>query len=456
MSRPAAVLDVPGGPRVASFCITQAPATPGGLPRRAALKDTHAPRRYRLPFLAAHPGAAAFFFAAAVGRVGIALAGALIGPQMARLIDRFGQTRVLPFCIPAHAAAIAGVLASTTPAAQIAAATCAGAVVPQLGALSGARWAHLLRGERAGELPTAFALESLANATAFLLGPVLVASLGAVGDATLASAIAAGLILGGGVALAAQRRTAPRPARERAGPARTGRTLLRPAFLLLALLNLAIGLFFGTMGVSVSSFATGHGVPGAAAAITAAAGLSRLLSGWVYGLRRHRTPARRQLVVATAYLTGAALLLPVAPSAIWHGAAVVVTEVAVPPTLVLLNVLTEKAVHPAALTQAFTWNNSASATGSAVAASLAGRLADAWGASAALAQAPAAGLVLLVLALVLSRARAAGHPVSVLRTYSGGPGTTRFPASLSPVWVIRLGVRRIRVAGRRAGRSAPG
>ena len=387
------------------------------------------------------PGAAAFFLTAAAGRVGIAMTGlglvwllhartgsygtaglaaagfalaeALIGPHLARLIDRFGQTRVLPFCLLAHAAAIAAVLASTTAAAQITAATCAGAVVPQLGALSGARWAHLLRGERAGELPTAFALESLANATAFLLGPVLVASLGAIGDAALASGIAAGLILGGGAALAAQRRTAPRPARERAGHGRTARTtLLRPAFLLLAVLNLAIGLFFGTMGVSVSSFATGHGVPGAAAAVTAAAGLSGLLSGWAYGLRRHRVPARRQLVVAAAYLTGAALLLPLAPSAIWLGAAAVVTEVAVPPTLVLLNVLTEKAVHPTALTQAFTWNNSASAAGSAVAASFAGRVADAWGASAALAQAPAAGLVLLVLALALSRVRASARPLS--------------------------------------------
>jgi predicted MFS family arabinose efflux permease len=108
--------------------------------------------------------------------------------------------------------------------------------------------------------------------------------------------------------------------------------------------------------------------------------------------------------MATAYLTCSALLLPLAPSAIWLGAAVVVTEVSVPPTLVLLNVLTEKAVHPAALTQAFTWNNSASAAGSAMAASLAGHVADAWDASAALAQAPAAGLILLVLALVLSRA----------------------------------------------------
>jgi len=380
-------------------------------------------------FLLRTPGAAAFFLPASVGRVGIAMTGlglvwllhartgsygqaglaaagfalaeALAGPQLARLIDRFGQARVLPFCLLVHGAAIAGVLASTTPTAAIAAATCAGAAVPQLGALSGARWVHLLRAGRADELPAAFSLEALANATAFLLGPVLVAALGAAGDEAWASAIAAGLIIGGGAALAAQRRTAPRPVRERAERARGGRTLLRPAFILLALLNLAIGLYFGTMQVSVSSFATGHGVPGAAAPIIAAASLSGLLSGWAYGRRQHRAPVRRQLVVATAYLAGTALLLPLAPSVIWLGAAVAVTEVAVPPTLVLLNVLTEKAVHPAALTQAFTWNNSASAAGGALAASLAGHAADAWGASAALAQAPAAGLVLLILTLAL-------------------------------------------------------
>jgi predicted MFS family arabinose efflux permease len=384
------------------------------------------------------PDAAAFFLAAAAGRVGIAMTGlglfwllharsgsygtagfavagfafaeALVGPQLARLIDRFGQTRVLPCCLLAHGAAIAGVLAASTPAAQIVAATCAGAVVPQLGALSAARWAYLLRGERAGELPTAFSLESLANATAFLLGPVVVTSLGAAGDAVLASAIAAGLILGGGAALAAQRRTAPRPARAaRARPATKGPGTKGPGtkgrtFLLLALLNLAIGLYFGTMQVSVSAFAIGHGMPGAAALIIAAAGLTALLAGWLYGLRRPRAPARRQLVIAAAYLTGTALLLPLAPSAIWLGAAVAVTAAAVPPILVLLTVLTEQAVHPAAITEAFTWNNSASAAGSALAATLAGHAADAWGASAALAQAPAAGLILLILALLLSRA----------------------------------------------------
>ncbi|MFI2366323.1 MFS transporter [Promicromonospora sp. NPDC019610] len=384
------------------------------------------------------PGAAAFFLAATTGRVGIAMTGlglvwllhdrtgsyataglaaaafalaeAVVGPQLARLVDRFGQTRLLPLHLVAHGAAVVGILLATTPTAAVIAAGCAGAAVPQLGALSAARWAHLLRGDRADDLPGAFSLESLANATSFLLGPVLVTALGAAGHATAATLTAAALILGGGTALTLQRRTAP-PPRADAGRARGARSgLLAPAFLLLALLNLAIGLYFGTMGVAVTAFAVGHGTPAAAAPVIAAGSVAGLLSGWLYGRRRRSTPAPLQLVVVTAWLTAAAALLPFAPSAVWLGLALVLAEAAVPPTLVLLTVLTERAVRPAVLTQAFTWNNSASAAGSALAASLAGRAADAWGAPAALAQAPAAGVLLMALAIVL------------LRTGRGGAG----------------------------------
>jgi hypothetical protein len=319
------------------------------------------------------PGAAAFFFTAALGRVGIAMTG-------------LGLVWLLHARTGSYAAAI-----------------------PQLGACSAARWVHLLRDGRAGELPAAFSLESLANATAFLLGPVLAAALGAAGHAPPVSAIAASLVVGGGGALAAQRRTAPAPApastHGEVERARSEQGLLRPRFLLLVLLNLAIGLYFGTMGISISAFATQHGVPGAAAPVMAAASLSGLLSGWLYGLRPRRAPAHRQLVVAAAYLTCTAALLPVAPSAIWLGPAAVLTEAAVPPILVLLNVLTEDSVHPTVLMQAFTWNNSASAAGSALAASLAGRAAGTLGAGAALALAPVAGLALLILSAALARVR---------------------------------------------------
>ncbi|GIF21145.1 MFS transporter [Paractinoplanes tereljensis] len=382
------------------------------------------------------PGAAAFFLSAAAGRVGIAMTGlgliwlvhartgsygtaglatagfavteALLGPYLARLIDRFGQPRVLPFALVAHGAAIAAVLAARTPAAMIVAATCAGAAVPQLGALTAARWAHLLRpneanqtkpADRAGELATAFSLESLANATAFLLGPVLVAGLGAAGNPAVASAIAAALILIGGGTLAAQHRTAPPPRKAGTGGG-------PPAFVpLLGGLHLAVGVYFGTLSVAITAFAVGQGTPGAAAPIILAASLGGLLSGWFYGRRRRRAPVTVQLVAVTAYLTGTALLLPVAPSPVWLGAAAVLTEAAVPPTLVLLAVLTERSVRPAVLTEAFTWNNSSTAAGSAIAAALAGRLADSAGTSAAFALAPAAGLALLALALAAGRVR---------------------------------------------------
>jgi predicted MFS family arabinose efflux permease len=384
-------------------------------------------------------GAPAFFLTAAVGRVGLAMTGlsllwllhartgsygtaglatagfalaeALIGPNLARLIDRFGQPRVLPLLVLAHGAAIAGVLASTSTPAAIACATCAGAAVPQLGACSAARWADLLRAERADQLPTAFSLESLANATAFLLGPALASALGATGHAAWASILAATLVVGGGMALAALRGTAPPPTRGRAS-ASPQRSLLHPNFVLVALLSLALGLYFGTMSTLVSAYATQHGTPGAAAPLLAASSLSGLCSGWLYGLRRHRAPTHIQLVIAAAYLTTASVLLPLAPSVICLGAAAVATEAAVPPTIVLLNVLTEKAVAPTVLTQAFTWNNSANAAGSALAASLAGHTADRYGAPAAFTLAPAAGFVLLTLSVIALRVENGTHGAS--------------------------------------------
>jgi hypothetical protein len=51
------------------------------------------------------------------------------------------------------------------------------------------------------------------------------------------------------------------------------------------------------MAIAGSSFAVSHGVPGAAALIIAASSLSGLLSGWLYERRRHRAPARRQLII---------------------------------------------------------------------------------------------------------------------------------------------------------------
>lgn len=340
---------------------------------------------------------------------GFAVAEALVGPQLARLTDRFGQTRVLPPTLLAHAAAVAALLALIAGGRPIAlmalGGALAGATVPQLGALSAARWVALLRDERPAGLPSAFALESLANALGFLAGPALVSALGASGHPALGTGLAAALVVAGGGALAAQRRTAPPPSPYGAAErSRAGRSLLRPGFVVLAGLNLAIGGYFGAVQVSVTAFAVEHHAAAAAAPVFAVSNCAGLAAGWLYGLRRWRTAPGTQLAVATAGLALGSLLLLSAGSPTALGAVSVLTGAAVPPVLVLLSVLAQAAVHRAVVTQGFTWLNSAGAAGSAGAAAVSGRVVDGFGAHGGFAVAAAATTAMAVLAVAGLRA----------------------------------------------------
>lgn len=380
------------------------------------------------------PGAAAFFLTAAAGRVGIAMtslglvwlvhartgsyaaaglvtggfavAEAVAGPQLARLADRVGQTRMLPPTLLAHAAAVTALLVLVARGAPdwllTAAGVLVGATIPQLGALSAARWATLLRDGRPAALPTAFALESLANELAYLAGPVLVSLLGAGGHPAAGTILAAALVVTGGGCLATRRRTAP-PASGAAGRHRGSRSLLRPGFAVLAGVNLAIGGFFGAMQISVTAFAVEHGRPAAAAALFTVSSCTSLLSGWLYGLRRWRTAARSRLAVAATGLAIGCLPLLVAGSPVGLGFGVALTGMAVPAILILCSVLAEATVHRTVLTQAFAWLNSASAAGSAGAAAAAGWAVGAVGATGGFAVAALATGALALLAVASLR-----------------------------------------------------
>jgi hypothetical protein len=400
------------------------------------------------------PGAAAFFLTAAVGRVGIAMTGlgivwlvhartgsyataglvtggfavaeAVAGPQLARLIDRFGQTRVLAPALLAHAAAVATlvalVAAGTPDWLMTAGGVLVGATIPQLGALSAARWAALLRDGQAAALPTAFALEALANEAAYLVGPALVSVLGATGWPALGTTLAGALVVAGGLCFAAQRRTAPRPVSDAAGHHGAGRSLLRPGFAVLVGVNLAIGGFFGATQISVTAFAVEHGVADAAAALFMVSSCASVLAGWLYGRRRWQTAPRVQLALAAAGLAAGCLPLLVVGSPLELGFGIALTGVTIPPLLVLCSILAESAVHRAVLTQAFVWLNSASAAGSAGAAAVAGWAVDAFGAHGGFAVAAVAAGVMAVLAVAGLRALPAPQQHATMPVISAQAG----------------------------------
>jgi hypothetical protein len=400
------------------------PTTPLARPagRRKGCVVPSASANYRT--LLRTSGAVAFFLPAAVGRLGIAMTGigivwlvhsrsgsyaaaglvtggfavadAVAGPQIGRLVDRFGQARVLPCALGAHAGAVALLLSDAVP--DLVAGVLVGATLPQLGALSAARWSALLSGERAAALPTAFALEALANGVSYLAGPALVSVLGAAGRPRAGVLLAAALVVGGGLALAAQRRTVP-PLTGRAERLHAGRALLRSAFLRQVALGLVLGVYFGAMQVSITAYAVSRGTPDLAALLYFASNCTNLVGGWAYGAWRHGGSPRRHQASAAACLTLASLPLTFLDAPLAVGATLALTGLAVPVLLILTSVLTEWSVPRAVLTQAFTWGNSASAGGIAGAAAVAGRMVDAGGTHGGFGVSVGAAVVMTVLAL---------------------------------------------------------
>ncbi|WP_329369343.1 MFS transporter [Streptomyces sp. NBC_00669] len=356
------------------------------------------------------PGASAFFLAAAPARVGVAMAGlgivwlihgetgsfgvaglvtgayavaeTLVGPQTARLMDRLGQPRVLVPLLCAHAVALAALvtlaLAGAPTASLMAAGLAAGATIPQVGALSAARWSALLHGRP--ELPAAFALETISSDAAFLLGPAL-AVLSATRLHPAAGTVLAGtLVVGGGLAFAAQRRTTPAPGGPPA-PARTPstarpRTLWTRNFATLLAVNLALGVFFGSTQVSVSAFADAHHAASSAGFLYGLMSAASLLAGLAYGRHRPHTPPAAQLPLILSFLAGASLLPLLADTPLWLGCALLLPGVGVAPCIIVCSTLVESVVDRSVLTQSFTWTNSACAGGIAVSAAAVGRLVD--------------------------------------------------------------------------------
>lgn len=396
------------------------------------------------------PGAAAFFLAAAPARVGVAMAGlgivwlvhgetgsfgvaglvtgsfavaeTLVGPQAARLMDRFGQPRVLVPLLCAHGVAVTALVALSLTGAptvpMMAAGLAAGATVPQVGALSAARWAALLHGR--AELTPAFALETISNDVAFLLGPALVALVATRLHPAAGTVLAGALVVGAGLAFAALRRTAPAPAPEHPAVQGRGPVWTRDFATLLAV-NLALGVFFGSTQVSVSAFADVHQAASAAGFLYGLMSAASLLGGLVYGRHRPRIPSAVQLPLILAFLAFASLL-PLLADAPWQlGLALLLPGAGVAPCVIVTSTLVESVVDRSVLTRAFTWTNSACAAGIAVAAAVVGRLVDGPGGTRV-------GFTVPLLALAAAAALTGSRRRALVTGTAGTTGTTGTPS----------------------------
>jgi len=305
-----------------------------------------------------------------------AAAEAVVGPQLARLVDRWGQGATVPAIVAVHAAAMIMALASAGSAPTLltlALVAGAGATVPQPGALSAARWVHLLSDPT--RLRTAFALEAGANDVVFLCGPVLVTVASTSITPWTGSVVAGLLLVVGSVALSCQRGTAPAPQRRERSLTRTRATsLLAPRFIQTLGVALGLGCFFGAVPLLITASATETGLQPLTGVVLALSSAASIIAGLAYGsLRTAPRPQVVQLVAALvlACAASAGALWPTLPGL---ALMLVLGGTAIAPLLASSSQTVQATIAPAELTQGFTWINTASATGIASSAALTGTL----------------------------------------------------------------------------------
>ncbi len=301
---------------------------------------------------------------------------ALLAPQVSRLVDRFGQGRVLLPAALASALAMSALLLCThyrAPNAWLYLFALLAGAMPSMPAMVRARWTELYRGSP--KLHTAFSFESVMDEVCYIIGPVLAVSL-SVGWFAEAGPLLATLFL---VALA------------------------YPAVRVLALVLAAIGVIFGAVEVVSVAFAEAHGNKAAASLVLSVYAVGSCLAGLLFGLLRWRLALSRQLLCMVTLMALSLMPLLGVESILALALTVLVAGFSVAPTMILAMGLVERAVDPARLTEGLTWAITGLGIGMALGSALAGWVVEGYGAASGFLVAVGAGWLAWLLALACFR-----------------------------------------------------
>ncbi|MFE7861357.1 MFS transporter [Streptomyces sp. NPDC057403] len=311
----------------------------------------------------------------------IALAAAAIGPQISRLVDQYGQRRVLrPATLVALASAAGLLLAVSFGGPDWVLFVCAAGIgsVPSLGAMVRARWATLYRGTPL--LHTAYSFESVVDEMCFILGPIISIGLSTAWFPEAGPLLAACFLAVGVFWLTAQRSTEPEPhprARQGGGSALRSRGLQ-----VLVATFVATGAIFGAVDVVTVAFADERGHKGAASVVLALYAAGSCVAGIVFGLLRFAGAPHRRWLLGICAMAVSMIPLLLVGNLPFLAVALFVAGLSIAPTMITTMSLIEEHVPRAQSTEGMTWISTGLAVGVALGSSVAGWVIDAAGARA--------------------------------------------------------------------------
>ncbi|MEP6597925.1 MAG: MFS transporter [Actinomycetota bacterium] len=384
---------------------------------------------YRAAFRA--PGSVAFSAAAFIARLPIALypiglvllvsirtghygfAGLLSGmyvfsngvgnPVLARLVDRHGQRRILPWSAGGHGLAIAAVCVlaevNAPDSTLVAPTVLAGFCYLPMGSLARARWSYVLAGRP--ELTTAYSLESTLDEVIFMVGPLLVTVIATQLDPVLGLGLGAVLVVSGSAWLRTLRASEP-PAHQAGTPPRPS-ALRSRGMGLMTVASFGMGGVFASVELTMVAFCGQHGRTELSGLVLACFALGSGVSGLIYGARpRSRSILARFRLQALVFAVMPLAFLGVVNIAVLAACAFV-AGLAIAPALITGFGLIAELVPSASLTEGMAWLTTGLSVGYGLAASIVGGIADQYGARTAFVVPVGFGLLVGAVAALLYR-----------------------------------------------------
>ncbi|MGJ5834097.1 MFS transporter [Streptomyces ossamyceticus] len=312
----------------------------------------------------------------------IALSAAVLGPQISRLVDQYGQRRVLRPATLVALTAAAGLLCAAHfgwPDWVLYVCSAGIGCVPSLGAMTRARWAALYRGTP--RLHTAYSFESVVDEVCFIFGPIISIGLSTAWFPEAGPLLAACFLAAGVFWLTSQRATEPAPhPREQQG---RGRSALRsPGLQVLVATFAATGAIFGAVDVVTVAFAEEQGHKAAASVVLAVYAAGSCLAGVVFGLMRFSGAAELRWLLGVCGMAVSMIPLLLVGNLPFLAVALFVAGLSIAPTMITTMSLIEEHVPRAQLTEGMTWVSTGLAVGVALGSSVSGWVIDAAGADA--------------------------------------------------------------------------
>lgn len=302
-------------------------------------------------------------------------------PAKSRMVDRYGQRRVLPplsagFALALIAVAVAVASSATTVAVFVVLSAVAGLTAPPLGPSMRARWAMLTPQPEARQ--RAYSLDGVVEEVLFAAGPLVASLILILANGSTALIVTAALNLVGTLAMA----TCPVEARPTTPTTatRSTRRLLGPlhqrGFALLALVMLGIGLGGGPLEVAVIARTQDQGNPGASGYLLAALAIGSALGGLVWGHYRHHHQVSTQLGTWILIAAAGTAVAAITPTLILLAIALAITGAVNAPAIIVAYLAADDLVPKDLRTEATTWVNTSCNIGVALGAAIAGIVID--------------------------------------------------------------------------------